>query len=335
MKYNLAHYEQYYQVKLDSTQIEVLSNLLHFIESDETAICLSACAGTGKSLLLSILYDILDSNGYRCAFITPTNKSKNVITQKGDISRTALTIHSLLGMRPNFNILEYDATQAFFAFLNYTPSNSSFDVLLVDECSMINDDLYKELITRMSNCKFIFSGDPKQLNPVKQESTSKIFSLPTLSLTTIYRQQESPIYDLLAQLRKAPIYHFTPIKHEQGNVIICNDIKELLETYGPLFKLINDFNDLQLIKMITYTNKRIEALNQYIRNIIYPQEVEYHIGELVTGYNSVKTNHTEIENSQDYLVTQANPTVFSLDGLVGKGWNLDLQFNTGIRCIKI
>lgn len=47
MDYNLHELEEKYEIKLDSTQKEVLSNLIDFIESEDHTICLKAPAGCG------------------------------------------------------------------------------------------------------------------------------------------------------------------------------------------------------------------------------------------------------------------------------------------------
>jgi alpha-D-ribose 1-methylphosphonate 5-triphosphate synthase subunit PhnL len=64
MKYNISELEKEYKVKLDDAQIQVLSDLTSFITSNEHCICLTGCAGTSKSMIASMLYDILADNGY-------------------------------------------------------------------------------------------------------------------------------------------------------------------------------------------------------------------------------------------------------------------------------
>lgn len=48
MKYDIIDLEKKYNIKLDDTQLSVLSGLINFIESDEHTICLKAMAGTGN-----------------------------------------------------------------------------------------------------------------------------------------------------------------------------------------------------------------------------------------------------------------------------------------------
>jgi exodeoxyribonuclease-5 len=330
MNYKLSKLEEVYKVKLDDTQKQVLSDLTNFVESGEQEICLSARAGTGKSLILSMLYDIVEDNGYTCAFVAPTNKAKLVVTDRGNQLRNSLTLHSLLNLRPNIEIMEFDASQLSFNF-GCSKSQPYYDILLIDECSMINDDLYNVLKKKCKESKLIFSGDRSQLAPVKQRHISKIFNLRTLVLTKIHRQPEGKLYKILEYLRKKPLYHFENVSDENGSVIICNNIFSMINQYSYLFKISKDFNDQNLVKMITYTNNRISALNQIIRKSLYSDDQEYHIGEVLTGYDTCNyISDICINNSRDYVVENICPTVISFGTIKLNGYYLMLKDNTGI-----
>ena len=83
MNYDINKLEKEYKVRLDDAQRKALSDLTSFITSDEHCICLTGSAGTSKSMIASMLYDILADNGYWTAFIAPTNKAKLVLESKG------------------------------------------------------------------------------------------------------------------------------------------------------------------------------------------------------------------------------------------------------------
>lgn len=332
MEYNLHKLEEKYKIKLDNTQKSVLSNLINFIVAEEThTICLKAPAGCGKSLILSMLYDFLEDNRYSCAFVAPTNKAKLVLTDKGDSNRTSLTIHSLLNLRPNLDIVEFNANQLEFKVA--AKSHVSYDVLLIDECSMINDDLYNTLCKVFFESKIIFCGDPSQLAPVKQSHISKTFSSNTLELTKIYRQPESKLNKVLSYLRQKPLYKFKNVEDENGSIIVCSNILEMLKQYSYLFQLENDLEDQTLVKLITYTNNRINALNEIIRKILYKDNEEYHIREILTGYDSCFYKTIQIDNSRDYIVKKVNKTNVILFGIELNAYSLLL--NDGNKEISI
>ena len=82
------------------------------------------------------------------------------------------------------------------------------------------------------------------------------------------------------------------------------NINTILDTYTPLFKFASDSKNLNCIKLVTYTNNRISALNQVIRKRIYNDDFEYHVGEILTGYDTCyyKPTGCSIDNSQDYII---------------------------------
>lgn len=288
-----------------------MSSLIDFIQSDKHTICLTGSSGSGKSLVINMLYDILDDNRISCSFVTPTNKSKIVLLNKGGYDRAATTIHSLLNLRPNLNILDFDATQLVFDFIK-PKVQDFFKVLIVDECSMINDELYDTLLDRYSKSKILFVGDAKQLFSVKQNHISKPFLGECVGLTTVHRQKDSVLLKVLNYLRDKPIYKFKSVSDEHSNIIVYHDIKEMLDNHAALFKIAVDLDDLSLVKLVTYTNKRLTALNQYIRKLIYPPGYEYYEGEILTGYDSCDylgpKNH--IDNSMDYKVERVRSDLF-------------------------
>ena len=112
----------------------------------------------------------------------------------------------------------------------------------------------------------MFFGDPAQLAPVKQ-TASKVFQHNSLWLKNIYRQKESCLYPILEKLRTRPIYRFTEQSDEFSDIIICNDIKTMLQQYSYLFKFASDTNNINCAKIISYTNNRISRSTQTAREI--------------------------------------------------------------------
>ena len=324
MNYDINKLEKEYKVRLDDAQRKALSDLTSFITSDEHCICLTGSAGTSKSMIASMLYDILADNGYWTAFIAPTNKAKLVLESKGMKGREALTIHSLLNLRPNLNVLNFDASQLEFNFLDTSFKRShqvcKYDVLIVDECSMINSDLYDLLLKEYKSSKIVFVGDPKQLYSVKENKPSKAFSNRTIYLNKIYRHIESCLSKVLNYLREKPLYKFKSISDDYSNITVCNNIVQMLKKYSYLFKISKDFSDSNLIKLVSYTNNRINALNKLIREYLGYKE-EFVVGEVLTGYDTTNYLGLKIENSRDYIITSVNKTKY----LELNAWELGLK----------
>lgn len=292
--------------KLDDSQKLALETIVQFIskkDKNDIVRVVKSCAGTGKSTIAACLINILGHNHYESYVITPTNKSKNVLGQYLNDVNKVMTIHSFLNLRPNLNILEFDAKDMQFTIQFNIFQPEPFSVFIIDEGSMINNELFDVLIKKAKKfrSKIVIFCDPKQLSPVKQKGVSKLLNSESLTLSTIHRQEsDNTIMDTLEILRENPIYKF---KSQGENLIVYNDIKTLLIEKAPIFKLSADLMDPSIIKIVTYTNNRIGALNDVVRKLIYKDNIEYHYGEILTGYDTCSCiGYSDIQNSADYIV---------------------------------
>lgn len=299
MDYELDKLEEIYNVKLDNTQLSVLSSLINFIESDEHIITLCGFPGTGKTTMLKILYDIISDNGYYTCCVALTNKAKSIFNN----GQYTETIHSLLKLRPDLDILEFDASKLQFDLFTDNRKSANYDVLIIDECSMINSSLYDVLVDKYKDKKIIFSGDPKQLACIEDGRLSKTFDNNKLYLTVVYRQSNSIVSRVIQYLRNKPLYKFKTISDEYSSITVFNNIHQMIDKYSYLFKLSGDFQSTNIAKLITYSNNRIYALNQLIRSKIYQDDLEYHEREILTAYDTYRQGlYTLLENSVDYFV---------------------------------
>ena len=89
----------------------------------------------------------------------------------------------------------------------------------------------------------------------------------------------------------------------------------------------------EVVKLLAYTNKRVEAFNQILRESIFHNEAEYNIGEILMGYDTCsyknkqvfKSMEFEIINSSEYIVTDIVPSHCQLGYITYKGYYLTLQ----------
>ena len=123
------------------------------------------------------------------------------------------------------------------------------------------------------------------------------------------------MYKVLDYLRVKPLYKFKSVEDDNYTINVCNNINTILNTYTPLFKFASDSRNLNCIKLVTYTNNRISALNKIIRNFIYDNPHEYEEREILTGYDTCICGRSSIENSRDYMVLECKPIQINcLDG---------------------
>lgn len=290
-------------IKLSDDQINALNIMESFAGSDEQVLVLEGSAGTGKTTILNEYIQYLDSNDYNFVLCAPTNRAALVIEDATGYG--AITIHKLLSLSPNIEIfnLDYKSLKFFSTGMNEVPSNG---IVIIDEASMINDEIYELLIDfcKKANTKLIFIGDKAQLQAINNYSSSKVFELKNkISLTNIHRQaQDNQLLPLLSKLRNRVIPRFNPI---QNALDIFYSPKEFISTIIPIFKEGIKKQDINHIKLIAYTNSRVNGFNTCIRKFLWKSEEPFIKNEIITSYDNFEYNNYKFYNSLDYIVTDA------------------------------
>ena len=164
-------------------------------EETERIVCVTGAAGTGKTTILKGAAERLEeqfpSFGERSSVVlaAPTGRAAKRIQEATGIP--AMTIHRML----RFTTPESDDD---ITLPRHTKRNPlPYDVILIDEASMIDTELYRGLIDAMHRNAIIrFFGDINQLPPVA--STTSPFNeamkrFPTATLTHNYRSEDGII----------------------------------------------------------------------------------------------------------------------------------------------
>jgi exodeoxyribonuclease-5 len=146
-------------------------------------------AGTGKTTLAKHIAEAVEGE---VAFGAFTGKAASVLRQKG--CGEASTIHSMI-----YRTRESDEGGPLFA-LNRSGPASQADLIVIDECSMVDEELGRDLLS--FGKPVLVLGDPAQLPPVKgggffTEAT------PDVMLTEVHRQaRDNPIIRLSMAVRE-------------------------------------------------------------------------------------------------------------------------------------
>lgn len=319
---------------LGEEQVNAIYEFLLFLDDrNEQIMTISGNAGVGKSMIVKLLIKHLENNNIDYLLAAPTNKASNILSQFTE--RDVVTLHKLLALKPTLDILLLD-----FRDLKYTSNAGSGiprnGVVIIDECSMINDVLYDFIIEKATeqNSKIIFIGDIKQCAPVKELHLSKSFQYgKQIRLTKIYRQREdNPIIQVLSELRNSPKYSFKTSISPEGSIVVYDDWKKFVKNTKKLFVEAIEKHDPTLVKLVAYTNKRIESFNNVIRNVLFDNSDEYHVGEILTGYDTTTckakdTHHFgfEVINSEDYIIQDVVETAKQIGMSYLKGYVLKLH----------
>jgi exodeoxyribonuclease V len=145
-------------------------------------------AGTGKTTLAKHVAEGVDG---KVLFASFTGKAAQVMRNKGCVG--ASTIHSLI-----YRARESGEQVPQFDLWDDAPASKA-ELIIVDECSMVDAELGRDLMS--FNVPLLVLGDPAQLPPVNGAGFFTDFA-PDAMLTEVHRQAEdNPIIRLSMEVR--------------------------------------------------------------------------------------------------------------------------------------
>lgn len=314
-----------------------------FLQQDEeNELVIKGYAGTGKT---TICIEELEPFNTRkeIVFTAPTNKAvkvmRDIIVHK-HLMFGALTIHSLLGIRPGqeSEVLEFEHTG------KYKNIGDVF-AIVVDEASQLNDGLLQVIAkyqSRFPRVKWIYMGDPQQLRPVKQEYRSRIFTdvhRRTVEMKEIVRQVAgSPTAKLSTYIRQNAeagrwpvLKDFLPDEGFQGEVLVLSGKewrRRLLDMVTH--QQYEDRGDY--CRAIAWRNVTVSGVNDMVRSAIYPNVRDpFVVGERVLTAGPIKHKsddefvaHTDDEFVVMEIVKREDP-IYRIEV-----WDLLLEDSEGL-----
>ena len=320
---------------LNEDQKKSFDSLIDFITdlNDDSIYVLKGWAGTGKtytiSLLVRYVLEVIQPTRlwYKVGVTGPTNKSVRVIRKATGISSSRVqfqTVHKILGLSEK---ITSDGQQIFVNDGDFKPQIRTLKLLIVDEVSMLNDDLFEELLKYRDKTKIIFMGDPAQIPPVGRPDCIPFrdelldgYRIKTLNLRQIMRQKEgNPIIESSVKIRKnignsnSGISPENKINQIGEGVEFVNlnspesrsSFRTILEKY---FKTDRFKDDPEYCKIIGWRNKTIASMNDLVRKVIYGEEAlssKILIGEKLIANSPILEKDTIIFNTNDEFTVES------------------------------
>ena len=299
--------------ELNDQQKFALWELEKFYNSDETVFSLQGYAGTGKTTIMKVFDKYLNNWFSKPLYVSPTHKA-NAVTRANNPEALVKTIHSLLGLSPDYDVLKdsFDLSKIKFSSsgINNTVQGT---IIIVDESSMLEDSLADHLVeeAKKNGNRIIFIGDPAQLSPVGQATESKALNYSgKVELTKVERTGDNAILKDATSLRENNTLSYITDLNDKGDGIIYTNKPATLDFFLKNVVNKNNFKNPLELRILTGENKYIPTYNKLIRNILFgenaPQLVK---GDILMGYSNEKRTRDpkrpyEIINSGDYIVDE-------------------------------
>lgn len=283
------------------------ASVLDLLENNRLVV-LTGGPGTGKSTTTRAVADLAESLGLEVGLCAPTGKAARRL---GEVTgRTASTVHRLLGYGPQ-------------GFRHNHLEPAPYDLLIVDEVSMMGDALMLSLLSAVApGARVLLVGDTDQLPPV--EAGLPLIALtqaaPTVRLTQVYRQAaKNPIIAAAHGLLhgEAPQWgdkrlNLTETEPDGGARRVALMVREL---GGPA-----------VVQVLTPMRKGplgMDNLNHHLQNLFNPGEGGVRIAE-----GEARPGDTVVQTKNDYNNEIFNGTLGTV--LKAEGSRLTVDFDGNV-----
>ena len=261
------------------------------------------------------MLDLLTDNykNLNVILASTTNKAASVLSDS--TGEEVRTIHSVLGLRV-INDFKTGKTKLKKSKDSAVIENS---LIFIDEASMIDGDLLKEIRNSTLDCKIVYIGDANQLAPIFETTCPVFTQISNVSrLTTIQRQAaDSPIieyaYTYIHALNTGEFSKEVP-NHPDIQLVDGDGFRKAIhDTFTESWGVNHG-------RVVAWTNERVHQYNGYIRSL-YTDSSDYQIGEHLLTNNPIVINNKIIASTDSiHKITDIYPTTLHhIDG-----WNISL-----------
>jgi exodeoxyribonuclease-5 len=228
------------------------------------AVILSGFAGTGKTTLIKQITLSLKNEGVSVALCAPTNKAVKVLKNLST-NNDCMTIYSLLG-------LEMSESEDTLKLVKKERDRvSSYQLIVLDECSMVTTQLFEYIQKAIDKyrVKFLFVGDPQQLNPVGEEVSPIWGRFETYELSEVVRH-DNQILSLATTVRSSNTKELDIKSDNKDNKGVWKLTKQ--EFVEAIKSNAKEFE--YSAKAIAWRNIAVDNLNNIIRHEIFGAEAK-------------------------------------------------------------
>lgn len=310
--------------KFTNDQKKAIEGILDFcskeFDSNNYINGLIGAGGTGKTFITKYIIEHCRyaSSVIKCT--SSTHKACRVFSQAIGFKKVE-TIQSTFGLRLDLALEDFNPDRPQFN-PKAKPKLDKVKLLIIDESSMIPAGLitYINKKCKELEIKILYIGDASQLSPVEEKQSIAFKTCAKVyELTEVVRQElTNPIKNLLDMLRY-DIDHktFRFIQYISQNIGTMN-----YNEFGEGFSIVNaqsfkDYIDISftdeeytknidLYRIIAYTNNRVNFWNNYIRNTIIKdsEKAIITINDLIMSYQTIvnEFNEVVINNSEEYII---------------------------------
>ena len=300
---------------------------------------LSGFAGVGKTTVVAqLLFALSNAMGSLRILVTaPTHKALAVLAGKlGSQVCDAMTTQAALGLR----LTELESGEHRLS-KDGSPKLAEYDLAIIDEASMVSDDLFSAILASRRRCRVLFVGDPAQLAPVGSDSLSPAFDAGLVPLqvrlTEVVRQAVNhPSIRLSVVLRSMIEANTGPQLSELARQLVPEDDRFLEITSGGDALLrnwaVDAFRDRLDARILAFTNRACVAHNAAVHAALFPGSRGFAVGEQVIAQDGFvmrgKEEAIQVRTSELLTVVDIEPARHEASPDI-PAWRVTLENESG------
>lgn len=281
-------------------------NTLFRKEQEPAAAVLTGAAGTGKTFLTKQLYDSLNP-----VLSAMTHKAAAIMAKQ--TNQEVITLAKVLRHK-KYDNLTTGKTQ--FKASNVAKLPDGKTTLFIDESSMMNKENFEQVQNvLMPFYNILFIGDKYQLPPVQEiESLSFSQVCPHYSLIQPMRfSLNSGIDSTAVSIRTAMEKGDTKIAGMREILASHDDVRYVSakEAAGMMIEDFKAAEDVDDVRMISFTNKRVEEYNFHLKTALTGDATRFKRGDILMANAAFTKSRRNVETGarEDIVVLNNNESV--------------------------
>ena len=242
------------------------------LAAKEELLLLTGGPGTGKTTSVRAIVALFERMGLNVLLAAPTGRAAKRLTEL--TGHSASTIHRLL---------EVDYSTGSVRFIHNEKNLLPFDVIILDEMSMVDVKLFQALIAALRySCRIIMVGDADQLPSVGPGNIlGEIIRsglVPTVCLNEIFRQAKRSLIvenahhiissEPLQKGGKTDDFFFLGSDGDAAQKLVC----DLVTTRLPRSYGFDPVRDIQVLCPTKLGPTGTQALNVELQNLLNPEQ---------------------------------------------------------------
>ena len=228
--------------------------------------------GTGKTTTVNAILSLYEALYDRVALCAPTGRAAKRLSEL--TNHSASTIHRLL---------EVDYTTGSVRFIHNEKNLLKYDVIILDEMSMVDVKLFQALLAAARyHCRIIMVGDADQLPSVGPGNilgeVIRSERVPTVCLNEIFRQAKRSLIvenahhiisnEPLQKGGKTDDFFFLESDGDAAQKLVC----DLVTTRLPRSYGFDPVRDIQVLCPTKLGPTGTQALNVELQNLLNPEQ---------------------------------------------------------------